>query len=56
MVDVYEYKEKMMMPKLVICGANDEFFLPTDTRFSLKAFKFQASDWSTMINCFNFIG
>jgi len=32
-VDVYEYKEKMMMPKLVICGANDEFFLPTDTRY-----------------------
>ena len=56
MVDVYEYKEKMMMPKLVICGANDEFFLPTDTRFSLKAFNIQASDWSTIIHCSNFIG
>ena len=32
-VDVYEYQEFLMMPKLVICGANDEFFLPTDTRY-----------------------
>jgi len=25
-VDAYEYRENMLMPKLVICGANDEFF------------------------------
>ena len=35
-VDSYEYREKMLMPKLVICGANDEFFLPTDTRYWWK--------------------
>ena len=32
-IDTYEYREKMMMPKLVICAANDEFFLPTDSRY-----------------------
>ena len=32
-VDTYEYRENMMMPKLVICAANDEFFLPTDSRY-----------------------
>ena len=32
-IDVYQYREKMMMPKLVICGANDEFFLNTNTRY-----------------------
>ena len=32
-IDTYEYREKMMMPKLVICATNDEFFLPTDSRY-----------------------
>ena len=32
-VDSYESRELMLMPKLVICAANDEFFLPTDSRY-----------------------
>ena len=32
-LDVYQYPEKMMIPKLVILGTNDEFFLPTNTRY-----------------------
>jgi len=32
-VDVYEYSDKLLMPKLVCDGANDEFFLPDDTRY-----------------------
>ena len=35
-IDVYEYREKLLMPKLVICAANDEFFLPTNTRYWWK--------------------
>ena len=33
-VDAFEHRDKMLMPKYVINAANDEFFLPTDTRFS----------------------
>ena len=32
-VDSYESRELMLMPKLVICAANDEFFLPTDSQY-----------------------
>ena len=31
-LDVYEYPERMMIPKLLILATNDEFFLPTNTR------------------------
>ena len=31
-LDIYEYPEKMMIPKLLILATNDEFFLPTNTR------------------------
>ena len=32
-IDSYEYREQLLMPKLVITAANDEFFLPTDSRY-----------------------
>ena len=32
-VDVYEFRDKLTMPKLVILGTNDEFFLTTNTRY-----------------------
>ena len=32
-VDAFESRDGMLMPKLVITAANDEFFLPTDTRY-----------------------
>ena len=35
-LDVYQYPEKMMIPKLVFLGTNDEFFLPTNTRYWWK--------------------
>ena len=35
-LDVYQYPEKMMIPKLVILATNDEFFLPTNTRYWWK--------------------
>ena len=31
-LDVYEYPERMLIPKLLILATNDEFFLPTNTR------------------------
>ena len=31
-LDVYEYPERMMIPKLLVLATNDEFFLPTNTR------------------------
>ena len=35
-VDAYENRDRLLMPKLVICAANDEFFLPTDTTYWWK--------------------
>ena len=35
-LDVYQYPEKMMIPKLVVLATNDEFFLPTNTRYWWK--------------------
>ena len=32
-VDAFEHREKMLMPKYVVNAANDEFFLPTDTLY-----------------------
>ena len=32
-VDAYEHRDRMMMPKYVVNAANDEFFLPTDTGY-----------------------
>ena len=32
-VDGFAHRDKMLMPKYVINAANDEFFLPTDTRY-----------------------
>ena len=32
-IDAFEYRDKLLMPKYVINGGNDEFFLPTDTRY-----------------------
>ena len=32
-VDAFEHRDKMLMPKYVVNAANDEFFLPTDTRY-----------------------
>ena len=32
-VDAFEHRDKLQMPKYVINAANDEFFLPTDTRY-----------------------
>ena len=32
-VDAYEHRDKMLMPKYVVNAANDEFFLPTDTSY-----------------------
>ena len=33
-VDGFAHRDKMLMPKYVINAANDEFFLPTDTRYN----------------------
>ena len=40
-IDSYEYREQLLMPKLVITAANDEFFLPTDSRYW----------WADMLYC-----
>ena len=32
-VDAFEHRDKMLMPKYVINAGNDEFFLPTDTGY-----------------------
>ena len=32
-VDAFEHRDLMLMPKYVVNAANDEFFLPTDTTF-----------------------
>ena len=33
MVDVYTYREKLLMPKLVISATGDEFFILDNTRY-----------------------
>lgn len=35
-VDPWTYKDRLTMPKLVLCAAGDEFFLPDSPQFFLK--------------------
>ena len=32
-IDPYEYRDKLVLPKLVCNSGNDEFFLPDDSRY-----------------------
>ena len=35
-VDVYEYRDKLLMPKMVISTAGDEFFILDNSRFAMN--------------------
>ena len=35
-VDVYEYRDKLLMPKMVISTAGDEFFILDNSRFVMS--------------------
>ena len=39
MVDVYTYREKLLMPKLVISATGDEFFILDNTRYVVVPYK-----------------
>ena len=33
LIDPYEYRERLVMPKMIISSSGDEFFMPDDTHY-----------------------